>query len=162
MEPTNNETQENMQLAREMGYSDEDAKEALKNNFLPAVVIPDPDASGEGEKVFLTIDTGKILSAKVRARDPKTNQPIPNQYVEAKHLVVVEGGVKKTLWLSASTLKKALLGVMSQYRQYAGLNIAIYKAMVNSKFGKSKVYRVVPVAKSEVEKALDDAIVDKK
>lgn len=155
---------ENLQLAKEFGFNEEEAKEALKNPSIPPfLVVPEPEnqTSGEGKKVFITVDTGKILSTMIPARDEKTNQPIPGKLVEAKYLVVIDSeGLKRTVWLTGKTLRKAFLGLKIEYKELAGMHLAIYKKMVPTKFGKSKVYNVVPASKNDVQNETESKVVD--
>lgn len=150
---------ENLKLAKELGYSEEQAREIVEKagQVIPSLPIPDikPGAK-EGDKVVVTFDTNEVKTIQTKGPDPTDRKKIRVRDVQVT-TVITEDGIRQTLWLTSESMKRGYLQLRTLHQNgpsgIKGVKVAIYKAKVNYPvFGEGIAYRMQEISEQAAKK----------
>lgn len=134
-------------LADDLGLSEDEQEQAL-NSGTPSLNIPDvPKDKEEGEPVYVKFTHGTKEYDKVEVENDGDVEQVPVVTVE------LLDGSKRSLWLSATSMKKQYFKLAHSVDDIEGQHAAIYKRQYDHpKYGDSIAY-VIDVVDAETAMA---------
>lgn len=161
-------SEENLKLAKELGYSDEQAKDIVEKagRVIPSLTVPDIVAGKkEGEKVICTFDTKEIKTVETTGPDPADKSKTVKK--KAQVTTVVSGEkIQYTLWLTSESMKRAYLQLRALHQGdkngIKGVKVAIYKVKVNYPvYGEGIAYRIQEIGEQDAKKVVEEQKLEK-